>query len=105
MTDPETASAKGSDVAATKADLESGSTSGSVAGSAVAESAAGTAGTTGAAPKRGFRFWAIITTLCVIGILSALENTVVTTSLPFIVNELELGQNYIWVTNAFFLTR
>ena len=51
------------------------------------------------------RFWAIISTLCVIGLLSALENTVVTTSLPFIVTELNLGENYIWVTNIFFLTR
>ncbi|KAK1767504.1 putative multidrug resistance protein fnx1 protein [Phialemonium atrogriseum] len=59
-----------------------------------------------AAPKfnRSPRFWAIIATLCVIGILSSLENTVVTTSLPFIVTELNLGENYIWVTNVFFLT-
>lgn len=60
-----------------------------------------------AAPKfnRSPRFWAIIATLCVVGILSSLENTVVTTSLPFIVTELNLGENYIWVTNVFFLTR
>ncbi|RDL36049.1 putative multidrug resistance protein fnx1 protein [Venustampulla echinocandica] len=50
------------------------------------------------------KFWAILATLCVIGLLSALENTVVTTSLPFIVKELKLGENYIWVTNVFFLT-
>lgn len=54
--------------------------------------------------ERGPRFWAIIGTLCVIGLLSALENTVVTTSLPYIITELDLGENYIWVTNAFFLT-
>jgi len=59
------------------------------------------------APKfnKSLRFWAIIATLCVIGLLSALENTVVTTSLPFIVTQLGLGENYIWVTNIFFLTR
>lgn len=55
--------------------------------------------------ERGPRFWAIIATLCVIGLLSALENTVVTTSLPYIITELNLGENYIWVTNVFFLTR
>ena len=55
--------------------------------------------------EKGFRFWIIIATLCVIGILSALENTVVTTSLPHIVTKLDLGENYIWVTNVFFLTR
>ncbi|KAH6647482.1 DNA repair protein RAD50 [Truncatella angustata] len=60
----------------------------------------------GSAPtfERGPRFWAIIATLCVIGLLSALENTVVTTSLPYIIAELDLGENYIWVTNVFFLT-
>ncbi|KAK4031534.1 hypothetical protein C8A01DRAFT_42020 [Parachaetomium inaequale] len=50
------------------------------------------------------RFWAIIITCSVIGLLSALENTVITTALPHIVTELELGENYIWVTNVFFLT-
>ncbi|SPO01912.1 related to putative multidrug transporter Mfs1.1 (major facilitator family protein) [Cephalotrichum gorgonifer] len=61
---------------------------------------------TDAAPKfeKGPRFWAIIATLCVVGLLSSLENTVVTTSLPFIVTQLGLGENYIWVTNIFFLT-
>lgn len=42
--------------------------------------------------------------LCTTGLLGALENTVVTTSLPTIVDELQLGRNYIWVTNIFFLT-
>ena len=50
------------------------------------------------------RFWAILITLAVIGLLSALENTVVTTALPYIVHQLDLGANYIWVTNVFFLT-
>ncbi|KIH93422.1 hypothetical protein SPBR_04487 [Sporothrix brasiliensis 5110] len=54
--------------------------------------------------QRGPRFWAIIATLCVIGLLSSLENTVVTTSLPAIAALLDLGENYIWVTNVFFLT-
>lgn len=55
--------------------------------------------------NRDWRFWAIIATLCIIGILSSLENTVVTTSLPYIVTQLDLGENYVWVTNVFFLTR
>ena len=50
------------------------------------------------------RFWAIISTCAVIGLLSALENTVVTTALPHIAAELALGENYVWVTNVFFLT-
>ncbi|EON97815.1 putative multidrug resistance protein fnx1 protein [Phaeoacremonium minimum UCRPA7] len=54
--------------------------------------------------NRDWRFWAIIATLCVISILASLENTVVTTSLPYIVTQLDLGENYVWVTNVFFLT-
>ena len=54
---------------------------------------------------RGIRFWSIIASLCVTGLLSALENTVVTTSLPTIVRVLDVGDNYIWITNVFFLTR
>ena len=54
--------------------------------------------------KRGKRFWAIIGSLCVAALLSALENTVVATALPFIVTKLDLGADYIWVTNVFFLT-
>ena len=50
------------------------------------------------------RFWAILFTLATIGLLSALENTVVTTALPQIVAELDLGENYVWVANIFFLT-
>ncbi len=50
------------------------------------------------------RFWAIISTCAIISLLSALENTVVTTALPHIVTELTLGENYVWVTNVFFLT-
>ena len=54
---------------------------------------------------RDFRFWAIIASLCITGLLGALENTVVTTSPPTIVRALNLGDNYIWITNVFFLTR
>lgn len=53
---------------------------------------------------RSKRFWAIIATLALAALLSSLENSVVTTALPFIVTKLDLGADYIWVTNAFFLT-
>jgi hypothetical protein len=55
--------------------------------------------------KRGFKFWTIIFALCITGLLGALENTVVSTSMPTIVEDLDIGDNYIWITNAFFLTR
>jgi hypothetical protein len=50
------------------------------------------------------RFWAIIFTCATIGLLSALENTVVTTALPQISTDLKLGADFVWVTNVFFLT-
>jgi hypothetical protein len=50
------------------------------------------------------RFWAILITCAVMGLLSALENTVVTTALPYIVADLNMGANYVWITNVFFLT-
>jgi MFS family permease len=55
--------------------------------------------------KRGLEFWAIIAALCMTSMLASLENTVVSTSLPTIVATLNIGHNYIWVTNVFFLTR
>jgi hypothetical protein len=55
--------------------------------------------------KRGFKFWTIIFALCVTGLLGALENTVVSTSMPTIVEDLGIDDNYIWITNSFFLTR
>jgi len=61
--------------------------------------------TTSEKPQRGIRFWTIIVTLCTVGLLGAFENTVVATSLSFITRDLDMGDNYVWVTNAFFLTR
>ena len=57
------------------------------------------------APERGFQFWAIILALCIVELLSAFETTVVSTALPVIVHDLHIGENYIWITNAYFLTR
>lgn len=53
---------------------------------------------------RDYRFWCIIFALCTMQILCSLENTVVVTSLPTIVKELDLGSSYIWVTNIFLMT-
>jgi hypothetical protein len=53
----------------------------------------------------GLRLWIIIIGLGVTLLLTALENTAVTVALPIIISELELGENYIWVTNAFFISR
>ena len=55
--------------------------------------------------ERGFRFWAIIVGLGITTILAALEHTVVTTSAPVILRDLRLRENFVWITNAFFICR
>ncbi|KAI0434879.1 major facilitator superfamily domain-containing protein [Xylaria sp. FL1042] len=52
----------------------------------------------------GWRLWAIIAGMTVALILTAFENTAVTVALPIIVSDLNLGENYIWLTNAFFIS-
>ncbi len=54
---------------------------------------------------RDWRFWMIMFTLAIGSFLVSIENTVVITSLPTIVKDLRIGSNYIWISNAFFLTR
>ncbi|KAH7322407.1 major facilitator superfamily domain-containing protein [Stachybotrys elegans] len=53
--------------------------------------------------KRGFRFWAIIAGLAVTSLLGALEHTVVTTSAPAILSDLDLREDFVWISNAFFI--
>lgn len=55
--------------------------------------------------NKDYRFWLIMLTLCFSVTLASLESTVVITSLPTIVEKLEMGKNYIWVANAYFLSR
>jgi len=51
------------------------------------------------------RFWGIMVALCVATLLGGLETTIVTTSLPTIVHDLNIGDDYVWITNVLFLTR
>ncbi|KAI1401836.1 putative multidrug resistance protein fnx1 [Hypoxylon fuscum] len=52
----------------------------------------------------GGRFWAIITSLSIMSILSALDISAISTALPSIVNDLGSNSAYIWIANAYFLT-
>ena len=53
--------------------------------------------------QRSFGFWAIIVGLGITLWLAALENSVITTAAPAMLAEIPLGENWIWITNAFFL--
>ncbi|KAK4450286.1 major facilitator superfamily domain-containing protein [Podospora aff. communis PSN243] len=53
--------------------------------------------------ERGFRFWTIIIGLGITTLLASLEHTVVTTAAPYILQDLDMKENFIWITNAFFV--
>lgn len=54
---------------------------------------------------RSLRFWGIIIALCITSLLTALESTVLITSLPAVVQDLKLDNGYVWVNNVFALSR
>lgn len=54
---------------------------------------------------RGWRFWAVFPAICVTSLLAAVESTVTSTALPFIVHQLNAGGVYVWFVNVYFLTR
>jgi MFS family permease len=58
----------------------------------------------GGAP-RDARFWLIMTGLILAVIISALDGSALSTALPTIVAEFNLGPDYVWVVNIFFLTQ
>jgi MFS family permease len=46
----------------------------------------------------------LILALSVTSILSSTEATIISTALPTIVHNLNVGSNYAWIVNAYFLT-
>ncbi|KAH0566233.1 hypothetical protein GP486_000380 [Trichoglossum hirsutum] len=58
-----------------------------------------------AEPRYGFTFWAIFAGLALTAMVSALDGSIVSTALPTIVRDLQAGDNYVWIINAYFLTR
>ncbi|KAH9890271.1 major facilitator superfamily domain-containing protein [Xylariomycetidae sp. FL2044] len=54
--------------------------------------------------ERGLRFWTIIVILGISGLLGSLEHTVVVTSGPYILQDLDLREEFVWITNGFFVT-
>lgn len=54
--------------------------------------------------QKGTRFWAILFVLALVSLLTSLEATVTSTVMPSIVADLGGGENYIWISNAYFLT-
>lgn len=55
------------------------------------------------ATMRTCRFWAIIVSLMVTGLVSALEVTIIISALPTIIEAIGGGDSYIWIPNAYLL--
>lgn len=53
---------------------------------------------------RDWRFWMVFAALSITGILSAIEATIISTALPTVVHNLNVGNNYAWIANSYFLT-
>lgn len=54
--------------------------------------------------KKTFAFYAIIVSLALTSLLTALEATIVSTALPTIVADLGSGNLFVWVVNGYYLT-
>lgn len=55
--------------------------------------------------RKGWRFWAIFPPLCLSQLLIALETSIPTASLPKISADLDAGDNWVWIVNAYLLTK
>lgn len=56
-------------------------------------------------PRKGWRFWAIFPPLCLSQLLIALETSIPTASLPKISSDLDVGDDWVWIVNAYLLTK
>jgi hypothetical protein len=56
------------------------------------------------AQARDWRFWMVFAAISITGLLSAIEATIISTALPTIVHNLNVGNNYAWIANSYFLT-
>ncbi|KAI1316659.1 putative multidrug resistance protein fnx1 [Xylariaceae sp. FL0255] len=57
-----------------------------------------------ASQHRGWRFWAIMTSMALSSVLAGLDATAVSTALPSIIHDLGSSQGYVWIANSYLLT-
>ncbi|KAK7909074.1 major facilitator superfamily protein [Apiospora marii] len=57
-----------------------------------------------ASAGRGWRFWAIMTSMAVASLLAGLDATAVSTAMPSMIHDLGTSQGYPWIANAYLLT-
>ncbi|KAK2736781.1 hypothetical protein FQN57_000553 [Myotisia sp. PD_48] len=51
--------------------------------------------------RHSWRIWCIFLVLCLLSFISAVDATIITTSLPTIAREIGGGEQYIWIANSF----
>ncbi|CAG8955216.1 hypothetical protein HYFRA_00007232 [Hymenoscyphus fraxineus] len=54
--------------------------------------------------SRGWRFWAIMTSMAVASLLAGLDATAVSTAMPSIIADFGASEGYVWIANAYLLT-
>ncbi|KAI0832166.1 putative multidrug resistance protein fnx1 [Hypoxylon sp. FL0890] len=54
--------------------------------------------------RRGWRFWAIMTSMALSSVLAGLDATAVSTALPSIIHDLGTSQGFVWIANSYLLT-
>ncbi|KAK9769997.1 putative Efflux pump FUS6 [Seiridium cardinale] len=54
--------------------------------------------------RRGWRFWAIMTSMAVASLLAGLDATAVSTAMPSMIEDLGTSQGYMWIANSYLLT-
>ncbi|KAM6485256.1 major facilitator superfamily domain-containing protein [Trichoderma sp. SZMC 28011] len=54
--------------------------------------------------QHSWRLWCVFIVLCLLSFISAIDATIVTTSLPTITRDIGGSQEYVWVVNSFLFT-
>jgi MFS family permease len=54
--------------------------------------------------KHSWRVWCVFLVLCLLSFISAIDATIVTTSLPTITRDIGGSKEYVWVVNSFLFT-
>jgi EmrB/QacA subfamily drug resistance transporter len=54
--------------------------------------------------QRGVRFWGVFASLCVLAFISALDVSIIATSLPKITADIGGGSQFVWIANCFVIS-
>lgn len=54
-------------------------------------------------PPKDWRFWIVFLSCCFLALLVSLDGTAVVIALPRIVSDLQIGDEFVWVANSFWL--